>query len=158
MRADINSSPKRELGLCSKFTTKDSHMSLPRSRSHNGPTNLRNKPQTIPKRKRNSRSKGLSSTAKPQADCPRPPGEPSAWVRRTVRELQQTFRKTFLNHQYCTLNNGPFVLYPRTVRAARTVRTLLTDCPPNLVNQKHTTKRIERETNKNTRRTRRTAG
>jgi hypothetical protein len=71
MRADKNSSPKRELDLCPKFTTKDSHTSLPRSRSHNGPTNPRNKPQTIPKRKRNSRSKGLSNSAQHQADGPR---------------------------------------------------------------------------------------
>jgi hypothetical protein len=49
MGADKNSSPKRELGLYPKFTTKDSHTSLPRSHSHNGPTNPRNKPQTIPK-------------------------------------------------------------------------------------------------------------
>jgi hypothetical protein len=43
MGADKNFSPKRELGLCPKFTTKDSHTSLPRSRSHNRPTNPRNK-------------------------------------------------------------------------------------------------------------------
>jgi hypothetical protein len=46
MEVDKNSSPKRELGLCPKSTTKDSHTSLPRSRSHNGPTNTRNKSQT----------------------------------------------------------------------------------------------------------------
>jgi hypothetical protein len=93
MGADKNSSPKRELGLCPKFTTTNSHTSLPRSQSHNRPTNTRHKPQTIPKQKQNSRSKGLSSTAKPQADCSRPPGGPSAWVRRTVRELRQTVEK-----------------------------------------------------------------
>jgi hypothetical protein len=129
MRANKNSSQKRELGVCPKFTAKDSHTGLPRSRSHNGPTNLMDKPQTIPKRKRNSRSKGLSSTAKPQADCPRPPGGPYAWVRRTVQ-------KTLPNHQYSTLNNGPSVLYPRTVRAAQTISTILADCPPNLVQPK----------------------
>jgi hypothetical protein len=48
-------------------------MSLPRSHSHNGPTNPKNKPQTIPKRKRNSKSKGLSSSALDQADCPQAP-------------------------------------------------------------------------------------
>jgi hypothetical protein len=92
-----NSSPKRELELCPKFTTKDSHTSLPRSRSHNGPTNSRNKPQTISKRKHDSRSKGLRCPANHQVDCLRPPGGPSAWVRRTVR-------KTSPNLQYCTLN------------------------------------------------------
>jgi hypothetical protein len=51
MGAHKNSSPKRELGTCPKFTTKDSHTNLPRSRSHNKPTNHRNKSQTIPKRK-----------------------------------------------------------------------------------------------------------
>jgi hypothetical protein len=85
MGAYKNSSPKRELGLCPKFTTEDSHTSLPRSRSHNGPTNPRSKPQTIPKRKRNSKSEGLSSSALDQADCPQAPGEPSARPGRTVR-------------------------------------------------------------------------
>jgi hypothetical protein len=40
MRVDKNSSPKSRTRLCPKFTTKDSHMSLPRLRSHNGPTTL----------------------------------------------------------------------------------------------------------------------
>jgi hypothetical protein len=43
----------------SQIHNQDSHMSLPRSRSHNGPTNPGNKPQTIPKRKHDTRSKGL---------------------------------------------------------------------------------------------------
>jgi hypothetical protein len=77
MGANKKSSSKRELDLCPKFTTKDSHMSLPRSRSHNGPTNPRNKPQTISKRKHNSRSKGLSSPAKTL-------GGPSGTSERTV--------------------------------------------------------------------------
>jgi hypothetical protein len=84
MGADKNSSPKRELGLCPKFTTKDSHMSLPRSRSHNGPTNPRNKPQTTPKRKKNTRSKGLSNSAEAEADGPRGWGGRSADTGRTV--------------------------------------------------------------------------
>jgi hypothetical protein len=63
--------PKVELGMCPKFTTKDSYTCLSRSRSHNGPTNPRSKPQTIQKRKRNTRSKGLSSSARHQADGPR---------------------------------------------------------------------------------------
>jgi hypothetical protein len=71
MGADKNSSLKRELGLCPKFTTKDSHTSLPRSRSHSGPTNPRNKPQTIPKRKHDSRSKGLSYPATALVDSQR---------------------------------------------------------------------------------------
>jgi hypothetical protein len=43
MGANKNSSPKRELGLYPKFTTKDSHTSLPKSHSHNEPTNPRKK-------------------------------------------------------------------------------------------------------------------
>jgi hypothetical protein len=42
---------QRDNYLGPKFTSKDLHTSLPRSRSHNGPTNPRSKPQTIPKRK-----------------------------------------------------------------------------------------------------------
>jgi hypothetical protein len=85
MGADKNSSPKRELGLYPKFTTKDSHTSLPKSRSHYGPTNPRNKPQTIPKRKHKQRSKGLSNPASTLADSPRPWGGRSAVTGRTVR-------------------------------------------------------------------------
>jgi hypothetical protein len=85
MGADKNSSPKRELGLCPKFTTKDSYTSLPRSRSHSGPTNPRSKRQTIPKRKQNSKSEGLSSSALDQVDCPQAPGGPSARPWLTVR-------------------------------------------------------------------------
>jgi hypothetical protein len=131
MGADKNSSPKRELGLCHKFTTKNSHTSLPRSRSHHRPTNPKNKPQTMSKRKHDSRSKGLSCPANHQADCPQPPGGPSAWVRRTVRELRRTVRKTFPNLQYCTLNNRPSAMGLQTVRPTtdrptlvRTVREL----------------------------------
>jgi hypothetical protein len=72
MGAEKNSSPKRELVLCPKFTTKDSHTSLPRSRSHNGPTNPRNEPQTNLKRKHNPRSKGLGCPAKLKVDGPQP--------------------------------------------------------------------------------------
>jgi hypothetical protein len=86
MGADKNSSPMRELGLCPKFTNKDSHTSLPRSRSHNGPTNPRNKPQIIPKRKHDSRSKGLSRSARHQAGRLQALGGPSARPRRTVQK------------------------------------------------------------------------
>jgi hypothetical protein len=72
MAVNKNSSPKKDLGLYPKFTTKDSHMSLLRSRSHYGPTNPRNKPQTIPRRKHEPRSKGLSNPASTLADSPRP--------------------------------------------------------------------------------------
>jgi hypothetical protein len=158
MGADKSSSPKRELGLCPKFTTNNLHTSLSRSLSHNGPTNPRNKPQTIPKRKRNSKNKGLSSTAKPKAECPRPPGRPSVWLRWTIRELRRTVRKTFPNLQYCTLNNGPSVLGPRTVRPVTDRPTLYTDRPRTSCNKNPLRKWIERKANKNTRRTRRIGG
>jgi hypothetical protein len=85
MGADKNSSPKIEPGLYPEFTTKDSHMTLPRSRSHSGPTNPRNKPQMIPKRKHDSRSKGLSYPATTLADSPRHRDGRSAVTGRTVR-------------------------------------------------------------------------
>jgi hypothetical protein len=85
MGAYENSSPKGELGLYPKFTTTDSHTSLPRSRSHSGRTNPRNKPQMIPKRKHEARSKGLGCPKTTQADCPRSPGGLSAVTWRTIR-------------------------------------------------------------------------
>jgi hypothetical protein len=48
-------------------------MSLPRSRSHNGPTNPRNEPNLKATQKRNSRSKGLTRSTKPRADRPHGP-------------------------------------------------------------------------------------
>jgi hypothetical protein len=78
MGADKISSPKRELSLYPKFTIKDSHTSFPRSRSHSGPTNPRNKTQTIPKQKHNSKSKGVSCLATTLADSTRTWGGQSA--------------------------------------------------------------------------------
>jgi hypothetical protein len=92
MGADKNSSIKRELGLYPKFTTMDSHTGLPRSRSHNKRTNPRNKPQTIPKRKHEARSKGLSYPETTQADCPRSPGGLSVGTACTVRDPRRTVR------------------------------------------------------------------
>jgi hypothetical protein len=92
MGADKNFSPKRELSLDPKFTTKESHTSLPRSRSHDGRTNPRNKPQTVPKRKHKQRRKGLSCSAAVQAEGPRPWGGLSATTARTVRTTWQTVR------------------------------------------------------------------
>jgi hypothetical protein len=133
-------------------------MSLPRSRSHNGPTNSRNKPQTIPKRKHDSRSKGLSCPANHQADCLRPQGGPSAWVRQTVRKLRWTVRKTFPN-----LRTAPSVTdRPRWARRLstppQTVCHSSMDRPRTSCNKNPPTKWIERKTRKNLRRTRRTLG
>jgi hypothetical protein len=92
MGADKNSSPKRELDLYPKFTTKDSHMSLPRSRSHYEPTNPRNKPQTIRSGSTNQEAKDLAilhsagqTVREPGADSPRTLGGRSATHGRTVR-------------------------------------------------------------------------
>jgi hypothetical protein len=153
--ADKNSSPKRELGLYPKFTTKDSHTSLPRLRSHDGRTNPRNKPQTIPKRKHEPRSKGLSYPAATQADCPRSPrGRSATHGGRSVKRRQ--------NDQTRTSTRGRSVPRPRTVReqlvprglsatSGRTVRQTT-------FHQKPLANRIETKALKNTRRTRRTPG
>jgi hypothetical protein len=92
MGVDKNSSPKRELGLYPKFTTKDSHMSLPKSRSHYGPTNPRNKPQTIPNRRTNQEAKDLTilrsagrTIREPGADSPRTLGGRSATHEQMIR-------------------------------------------------------------------------
>jgi hypothetical protein len=116
MGADKNSSPKRELGLYPKFTTKDPHTSLPRSRSHYGPTNPRNKPETILKRKHESRSKRLSNPAQCRADGPRAWGGQSADTGRTVRYPRA---------------DGPFIATerPDVHSNTRTVRTSSTDGP-----------------------------
>jgi hypothetical protein len=84
MGAHKSSSLRRELGLYPRFTTKDPHTSLPRSCSHSGPTNPRNKSQTIPKRKQDSRSKGLSNDAQCEADGLRTLARRSATHWRTV--------------------------------------------------------------------------
>jgi hypothetical protein len=62
-------------------------MNLPRSCSHNGPTNPRNKPKLKETRKRNTRSKGLRQSAEPRADSSRSPGGQSARSRQTVHEI-----------------------------------------------------------------------
>jgi hypothetical protein len=144
MGADKNSSPKRELGLYPKFTTKDPHTSLPRSRSHYGPTNPRNKPETILKRVR-----------EPGADSPRTLGGRSATHGRMVRSLQQ-------NDPTCTPTRGLFVPHPRMVREqlvscgrSATSRRTVHQTP---TSQKLLANRIETKALKNTRRTRRTLG
>jgi hypothetical protein len=68
MSADKNFSEKKPAK--SKITTKDSHMYLPRSRSHIGPTNPKNKSKQVAKRKHNSRSKGLRQICLPGTDGP----------------------------------------------------------------------------------------
>jgi hypothetical protein len=126
MRADKNSSPKKEPGLYPEFTTKDSHTSLPRSRSHSGPTNPRNKPQTIPKRKHDSKSKGLSY---PRTNPRNPRNKPWRTVRypradglliATERPDEHPTTRTVRTWS----SDGP-----RATRAARTVCDLWADGP-----------------------------
>jgi hypothetical protein len=151
MRANKNNAPKRELGICPKFTTKNLHTSLSRSRCNNGPTNPRNKPQMIPKRKRNSRSKGLSSTAKPHANCPRPPGGPSARYGGLSEKRSRASSTAPSITGHLRWARGPSAP-PRTVRHSST------DLPRTSCNENPSTKWIERKTCKNSRRTRRTLG
>jgi hypothetical protein len=135
MGADKNFSPRRELGLYPKFTTKDSHTSLPRSRSHSGPTNPRNKPQTIPKRKQDSRSKGLSNPAQCQADGPRAWGGQSADTGRTVRYSRADGPVIATERPNAHLDTRTVRTWssdgPRATGAARTVCNVQADGPPN---------------------------
>jgi hypothetical protein len=91
-------------------------MSLPRSRSHNGPTNPRNKSQLKVTRKRNSRSKRLRQSAVPGADRPHGPGGLSVGAWGTVRGFTTNRLKK---------PPEPLVLHLEK----RTVRPLPTDHP-----------------------------
>jgi hypothetical protein len=142
MGADKNSSPKRELGLYPKFIATDSHTSLPRSRSHNGPTNPRNKPQTIPKWKHEARSKGHSCAAGALADSLRPCGERSAITVRTVRDPRRTVCQTRTERPNQHLDTQTVRTTSldgaRATRAARTVCDVRADSPPNTLRAKAT--------------------
>jgi hypothetical protein len=139
-----------EFGLYPKFTTTDSHTSLPRSRSHNGHTNPRNKPQLKPTRQHNSKSKGLRQSGKHQADRPQCPGGLSARRAQTVREEGTDHPKMLpeppvLHREKRTIRDGPTDCPPRhgpSDTLVRTVRKL--DAP-----KTHRQKRIERKALKN---------
>jgi hypothetical protein len=170
MGADKNSSLKRELDLYPKYTTKDSHTSLPRSRSHYGRTNPRNKPQTIPKRKHEARSKGLSNPVLCWADGPRAWGGHSADTRRMVLYLraegprtpgrrsathERTVRYSQQNDPTRTPTRRRSIPRPRTVREqlvprgrSATSRWMVRQTPSS---QKHLANRIETKAHKNTR-------
>jgi hypothetical protein len=125
MGADKKSSLKRELGLCPKFTTKDSHTSLRRSHSHNGPSNPRNKPQTIPKWKHNSRSKGLNCHVKAQVDGLRGWGGRSASTRRMVRDPRADSPKNATEPPVSHLEKRTVrALSPDGLRATAATRTV----------------------------------
>jgi hypothetical protein len=132
MGVDKNTSPKRELGLYPKFTTKDSHTSLPRSRSHYGLTNPRNKPQMGPKRKHESRSKRLSNPAQCRVDGPGAWGGQSADTGRTVRYPQadspliaterfDMHSNTRTVHTSSTKVREQLVLHARSTTSRRTI-------------------------------------
>jgi hypothetical protein len=77
MGADKNSSPKRELSLDPKFTTKESHTSSPRSRSHTDVPTLRTNPKRSQSGSTNQEAKDLAvlqqsrwTVRGPEADCP----------------------------------------------------------------------------------------
>jgi hypothetical protein len=154
MGADKNSSPKRELDLYPKFTATDSHTSLPRSRSHNGLTNPRNKPQMIPKRKHEARSKGLSCPAGALADSPGTGADgPRSLCRRSTTQGGLSVKHE-QNDPTGTSTCGRSVPRPRTVRvqlvsrgqsatSERTVRQTLSG-------QKQLVNRIETKALKNT--------
>jgi hypothetical protein len=134
MGDDKNSSPKRELGLYPKFTTKDSHTSLPRSCSHYGPTNPRNKPQTIPKWKHKSRSNGLSNPAQCRADGPRAWGGQSADTMQTVC-YPRADSPLIATEQPDANSNTRMVRTsstdsPRATGVVRTIRGVQVDGPP----------------------------
>jgi hypothetical protein len=104
-----------KLGLCPKFTTKDSHTSLLRSRSHKGTTNPRNKPQPKATRKRNSRSSRLSLLRSlgwtfrgDRADGP-------LGTREQSTRPWWTVCKSSPSNQYCTSKYGRSVPYPHMV-------------------------------------------
>jgi hypothetical protein len=127
----------------------------------------------IAKRKRNSKSKGLSNSALDQADCPQAPGGPSARPGRTVRGhranrprglggMSAWLRRT-VQKQPRTSSTAPSITdRPRWARGpsapSRIVRHSSTDRPRTPCNKNPPAKWIERKARKNTRRTRRTVG
>jgi hypothetical protein len=121
---------------------------LPRSRSHNRPTNPRNKPQLKATRKRSSRSKGLRQSRQPGADRPRGGADHPQAQGGPSENATRTSSTTPLNTDRPSSTRGPSV--PK-----RTVRAHLADCLPNLVNQLNGSK-PQMRTNK--RRTGRTLG
>jgi hypothetical protein len=158
MAADKNSSPNRELGLCPKFTTKDSHTSLSSSRSHNGPTNPRNNPKQSRSESTNQEAKDLTVLQ---------------YTRRTVRGLRadppRGYGRPFagcggLSKKWSpTTSTAPSITdRPRWARGpsapSRTIRHFSTDRPRTPCNKNPRTQWIERKTRKNSRKTRRTLG
>jgi hypothetical protein len=132
----------------------DSHTSLPRSRSHNGSTNPRNKPQLNPTRKHNSKSKGLRQFGKHQADRPQCSGGRSAMRARTVREESTDRPKVLpeppaLHREKRTVRDGPADRPPRHGPSDTLVRTVRKLHAPKTHRQNESKERRSR-TRKNT--------
>jgi hypothetical protein len=94
MGPDKNYSPKRELSLCPKFTTKNLHTSLPRSRSHDGPPTLGTNSKQSQSESETQGAKDLATlrntrktVRKHLVDRPCGLGGLSAGPRRTIRKI-----------------------------------------------------------------------
>jgi hypothetical protein len=105
MGADKNSSPKRELGLCPKYTTKDSHTSLLRSRSHNGPPTLGTNPKQYQNESETQGAKNLAALRNP---------------RRTVRDLRAE-RPCGYDRPFASYG-GPSEKHSRTTSTAPSIK------------------------------------
>jgi hypothetical protein len=145
MGADKNSSRRMNSAYATKFTTKGTHTSLPRShsQSNNGPTNPRSKSQLKATRKRNSRKNDLDDMQSPwrtvcgdRAAGPHGGGGRSTWGWRTVREVAADSLKKPTEppvpHPEKLTVHALSSDSPRATSAARTVRDLHVDSPQNL--------------------------
>jgi hypothetical protein len=129
--------------MCPKITSKGSHTNLPRSRSRNGPTNPKNKFETNPKQKHNTRSKGLRQSAVAWADCLQGGSRLSVGPGWTVYKLKADHPKIALEP-------------PVAHHKKRTIRTVLVERPPNLLEPKPKDSMHLTKTRTNKWRTRRT--
>jgi hypothetical protein len=109
---------------------------LPRSHSHNVPTNPRNKPKLKETQKRNSRSKELRQPAVPRQTVHGALADGTQGVGGRSARSRQTVRNCYLNNQYCTLKYRQSVANPRTVWPARTAWQPRADSPANLFEPK----------------------
>jgi hypothetical protein len=75
----------------------------------------------------------------------------SAWNGQTVRGSVVDHPKIASEPPVAHPKNGPFVPYSWTVRDEGTIHALLTDRPPNSLQPRQPTQRIERKTRKNLR-------
>jgi hypothetical protein len=145
MGVDKNSSQKIKLDLYPKFTTKDSHTSLPRSVVTADLPTLVTNPKRSQSGSTTQEAKDLAVLRKPwrtvredRADSPRPSGGRSVKRNRTTSSAPRN-------------SDGPYPTRGRSAAIGRTVRQTPSG-------QKQLDKRIEMKTLKNTSRTRITLG